>query len=337
MRERLRRVPGAVNAAYSLYGPMSGDNWATMITVEGHAPGEELVASWNRVSPGYFDTVGTPLLRGRAIEDQDKPGSPLVTVVTQGFARKFFGDADPIGRRLGFTNSRGAGSAVIEIVGVVGDAKYQDGRAAPKPMFFLPFLQQTPRPGAAAPARLDRSHFPQALEVQTAGAVAGFEAEIRRALAEVDRRITIRNVQPLEDEVAGGFNLERLIARLTIVFGAVALLLACLGLYGVTAYSVTRRTREIGIRMAIGASRRDVLATILRGAILQLAIGVAIGLPAAFIAGRLLQAQLFATSGRDPIVLAVALAALALSTVAAALIPAGRAAAMNPVRALRIE
>ena len=189
---------------------------------------------------------------------------------------------------------------------------------------------------AAAPA-LDRSHYPQALIVQTASGVPNLEAELRRALGEVDRRVIIRGFATMDDQVAGNFNIERLIARLTVAFGGVALLLACLGLYGVTAYAVTRRTREIGIRMAVGASRNQVLTTVLRGALLQVAAGVAIGVPGVFLAARLLRSTLFGVSEHDPAILATALGVLSLSAVAAALIPARRASTMDPVRALRVE
>jgi predicted permease len=340
MRERLLRIPGVTNAAFSLYGPMSGDNWASLISVDGHAASEELVASWNRVSPGYFDTIGTPVVRGRVFTERDKPGSPLVAVATQAFARKFFGEADPIGRRIGFANSKGEGAREWEIVGVVGDAKYQDGRRPPYVTFFLPFLQQSSASqarAAAAGVKLDRSHYPQAIEIHAPGAAPGLESEVRRALAEVDRRITVRRLLPMDEQVAGAFNLERLVARLTVAFGLVALLLACLGLYGVTTYSVSRRTREIGIRMAVGASRGRVLRTILKGALVQLAIGIALGIPAAFVAGRLLRSQLFGVTANDPVVLGSGVAVLAVAAVVAALLPARRAAALDPVKALRVE
>ena len=337
LQERVLRIPGVANAAFSLYSPMSGDNWASSITVDGHGTAERLGASWNRISPRYLDTVGTPLLRGRAFDERDTPESPLVTIVSETFARKFFGDADPIGRRIGFTNSSGTGPRVFESVGVAGDAKYQDTRAPAYATFFLPFLQRPPTANPNAPAPLDRSHYPQALIVQTASAVPNLETELRRALAEVDRRVIVRTFVTMDDQVAGNFNLERLIARLTVAFGAVALLLACLGLYGVTAYAVTRRTREIGIRMAVGATQSQVLTTVLRSALMQVAIGVAIGIPAVFLAGRLLRSTLFGVSGHDPAILTAALAVLGVSAVVAALIPARRAATMDPVKALRVE
>ena len=230
----------------------------------------------------------------------------------------------------------GTGPREFEIVGVAGDAKYQDTRRPAYATFFLPFLQRPGGTSAGAPA-LDRSHYPQALIVQTASAAPNLETELRRALAEVDRRVIIRTFVTMDDQVAGNFNLERLIARLTVAFGAVALLLACLGLYGVTAYAVTRRTREIGIRMAVSASQSQVLNTVLRSALMQVAIGVAIGVPAVFLAARLLRSTLFGVSEHDPVVLATALGVLGPSAVAAALIPARRAATMDPVKALRVE
>jgi macrolide transport system ATP-binding/permease protein len=340
MQASLRGVPGVVNAAFSLYAPMSGDNWSGGVVVDGHAASERLSASWNRVSPGYFDTVGTPLVRGRAFDERDGPSAPLVAIVTQSFARKFFGDADPIGRRVGFPDARGEGTPDMEIVGVVGDAKYHNGRRPVLPTFFMPFLQQGQRERAEAARRalaIDRSHYPQAIEIHAVGAAPTLEGDIRRVLAEVDRRITVRTMLPMDEQVAREFNIERLIARLTTTFGLVALLLACLGLYGVTAYSVSRRTREIGVRMAMGASSGRVLGTVIRGALVQVAVGIAIGLPAAFAAARMLQARLFGIGAHDPLVLASGLALLGMSAALAALLPARRAAATDPAVTLRQE
>lgn len=331
MQERLLRIPGVRNAAFSLYAPMSGDNWSTRIVVEGTDATERAAASWNRVSPRYFETVGTPLLGGRAFDQRDRAGSPLVAIVSQSFAKRHFGGADPIGRRIGQTVPE------IEIVGVVGDAKYQDGRRAPREMFFLPYLQETAESRARAVqmgVRIDRSHYPQAIEIHTDRAVAGLESEVRRAMAEVDRRITIRSMLTMNEQVAGAFNLERLIARLTGAFGVIAVMLACVGLYGVTAYSVVRRTREIGVRMAVGAAWPRVVATVLRSAVLQVMIGAAMGVPAALLAGRFLQTRLFGISPYDPPALAAGVALLGVSAAIAALIPAARAARMDPVRAL---
>ncbi|MCR4342061.1 MAG: ABC transporter permease [Gemmatimonadaceae bacterium] len=336
--EQLRGIPGLVSAAMSLYSPMSGDNWGSLITVGGHDTGERLTASWNRVTPDYFETIGTPLLRGRAFTDRDRPGTPLVTVVNQAFATRFFGDSDPIGRRIGFARERGGGVREFEIVGVVGDAKYQDAKVPAYPTFFLPFLQRSAASTIGAPAvPLDRSHYPRAIELHVTPASAGLGDQVRRAIAGVDRRVTVVSMRTMAEQVAGNFNIDRLIARVAIAFGGVAPLLACLGLYGVTAYAVTRRTREIGIRMAIGASPGAVLKTVLHGALVQLGLGLLIGVPAALAAGRLLQAMLYGVSGQDPWLLTLAIAILAVCAVAAGLIPARRAAALDPVRALRVE
>jgi predicted permease len=337
VRERLQQIPGVTSAAFSLYSPMSGDNWAAGVLTDRAT--ETQVASYNRISPGYFETTGTAIMRGRAIDERDRVDAPRVAVVSETFARKFFGDTDPIGRRIGFAGARGTGAADMEIVGLVKDAKYQDGKAQAYPTFFMPFLQRatTLRVEGAPPQRLDRSHYPQALVVQTASSVPGLEGEVRRALAEVDRRLIIRSMMPLEEQVMQHFTLERLSSRLTVVFGAVALLLACLGLYGVTSQSVQRRTREIGIRMAIGATRSQVFETVLREAGVQLAAGVLLGVPAAYAAGKLLESYLYQVSGRDPWILAAAVGVLGTCALAASLIPARRAAHLDPVQALRVE
>jgi predicted permease len=335
MQERLRRIPGVRAAAFSLYSPMSGDNWSSVLTIEGHGTSERLTGSWNRVTPGYFETIGTPVLRGRGITADDTPTSVPVAVVSTAFAKKFFGDRDPIGRHIGFGSD--PANRILQIVGVVGDAKYQDGRATQPPMFFLPFLQPSRALGTNGDSGLDRSQYPASIELEVSGSARGLDGQIRQALAEVDRRITVKTVITLDEQIARQFTGDALLARLTAAFSIVALLLACLGLYGVTAYSVTRRTREIGIRMAIGATHGDVLRSVVRSALAQLAIGLAVGLPVAFVVARLLRSQLFGVGTYDPLSFATSIVVLGLAATIASLIPARRAASMDPVRALRIE
>ena len=337
LRERVGRIPGVVSVAYSLYSPMSGDNWSSGIIVEGRGSNEPAISSWNRVSPSYFETVGTPLLRGRGFTERDGPRAPQVAIVSQRFAETYFGRDDPIGRRFGFSNSRGEGTYDYEIVGVVGDTKYQDARQRAYITFFMPHLQGTLPADGSPPEPINRSHFPDAIVLRTAGPVADLDRQIRAALVDVDRRFTVRDVITMDEQVARNFNLERLISRLTVAFGAVALLLACLGLYGVTAYAVTRRTREIGVRMALGATSARVMKTILRGALVQVAAGVAIGLPLTYLAGRLLQSTLFGVSGHDVRIAGAGVILLVAAAAVAALIPARRAAVMDPARALRVE
>jgi ABC-type antimicrobial peptide transport system permease subunit len=205
-------------------------------------------------------------------------------------------------------------------------------------MFYLAFLQRSRGAGLSdSTGGFDRSQYPGSIEIVVSGAARDLESRIRQALAEVDRRITVKTVITLDEQIARQFTGDALMARLTAAFGIVALLLACLGLYGVTAYAVSRRTREIGIRMAIGATRAEVLGTVVRGALVQLAIGLAIGLPAAIATARLLRSQLFGIGIYDPLSFGGSLVLLGLAAVAASLVPARRAASMDPVRALRIE
>ena len=336
IQSRLRRIPGIQDAAFSLYSPMSGDNWSSLISVDGHGTSERLTASWNRVSAAYFETTGTPILRGRGVTTADTPSSTPIAVVSAAFARKFFGNADPIGRRIGFGSD--PSNRIFEIVGVVGDARYQDGREAQPPMFFLPFLQPSRAAGASdSNAGLDRSQYPASIELVVSDAARDIEGQIRHALADVDRRITVKSVVTLDDQIARQFTGDALLARLTAAFGVVAVLLACLGLYGVTAYAVSRRTREIGIRMAIGATRVEVVRDVIRGALGQLAIGFAVGLPAALGVARLLQSQLFGVGIYDPTSFGGAFVLLGVSAVLASFIPARRAATLDPIRALRID
>ena len=336
IQERLRRIPGVQDAAFSLYSPMSGDNWSSLISVDGHGTSERLTASWNRVSPAYFETTGTPVLRGRAVTQADTPSSTPVAVVSATFARKFFGDADPIGRRIGFGSD--PSNRIFQIVGIVGDARYQDGRRAQPPMFFLPFLQRSRASGVSdSDEGLDRSQYPATIELVASSSARDLEAQIRQALAEVDRRITVKTVITLDEQIARQFTGDALLARLSAAFGVVALLLACLGLYGVTSYAVSRRTREIGIRMAIGATRVEVVRSVIRGALGQLAVGLAIGVPAALGVARLLQSQLYGIGIYDPMSFLGALVLLGASAVLASFIPARRASSLDPIRALRIE
>ncbi|PYR80049.1 MAG: hypothetical protein DMF86_01790 [Acidobacteria bacterium] len=331
--ERIGRIAGVDRVAFSLYSPMEGDNWGTRITVDGHSTSEVLSASWDRVSAGYFDAIGTPLLRGRAIDARDTRTSPMVAVVNETFTRRFFGSADPLGRRFGFSDHDGGGSHDFEIVGVVGDAKYQNARRPAYATFFLPFLQQPARAGQV----LGRSNYAKSIELYAGRPVPNIEAELRRALADLDPGFTVLRVVSLDEQVARNFNAERLVATLTVAFGSMALLLACLGLYGVTAQFVVARTREIGVRMAMGATRGRVVAAVLRSALVQVVIGAAIGLPAAFGAGRLLARQLYGVNPRDPSIMLGSAAVMVLCAAIAAIIPATRAASIDPVRAIRSE
>jgi macrolide transport system ATP-binding/permease protein len=332
LQQQLPRIPSVVSAAYSLYSPMRGDNWSDPIHIAGHQPDERIFASFDRVSPHYFETIGTTLLRGRVIDEQDTPTSRQVAVINETFARKFFPKEDPIGKHFGMGDAKNSGD--YEIVGIVQDAKYQDAREPAYATFFLPFLQQSKDPKLSW---LVYSQYAGDIELDVAGKPDNLEAEVRRALADINPNLTVLRMVSLNEQLARNFNQDRLIARLTELIGLLALILACVGLYGVTAYSVARRTSEIGIRMALGADRASVLGLVLRGAMLQVGLGLALGIPVALAGGRLLSSQLYGVKSHDPIILGLAAAVLAACSLAAGFVPARRAASIEPVQALRTE
>jgi predicted permease len=331
LEQRLTQIPGVESAAWSLYTPMQGENWADDIRVEGRQLNEAHPdnASFDRVSPHYFETVGTRLIRGRTFNDADTPTSLQAAVINQTFAKQYFAGQDPIGKHFGFNKPD-----EFEIVGVVEDAKYQDARAPAYPTFFLPFLQTSKDPKLFW---LERSQFMGDIELRVAGRADNLNSEVRRTLAGIDPNLCVLGMMSLNEQVAENFNGDRLIARLTELFSALALILACVGLYGVTSYAVARRTNEIGIRMAIGASRGSVLSLILRGAFAQVVVGLAIGIPIALAGGRLMANLLYGVKGWDPLTLGSAVMALALCALVAALVPARRAMKVDPMVALRYE
>ncbi len=332
LQEKLPQIPGVMSASYSIYSPMRGDNWSFGIHIEGHSPDERIGASFDRISPHYFETLGTRLLRGRTIGVEDTPTSQQVAVVNERFVHKFLPKEDPIGKHFGMGDAKNSGD--FEIVGVVEDTKYQDARGLAYPTFFLPFLQKIKDPKLEF---TEASQYMGDIELRVQGRPANLETAVRRTLADINPNLTVLEMVPLSEQLAGNFNQERLISRLAELYGALALVLACVGLYGVTSYAVARRTGEIGIRMALGANRSSVLRLVLRGAITQLGLGLVVGIPLALAGGRLLSSQLYGVTTRDPWTLGLATAVLAVSALAAAFVPARRAASIDPMRALRIE
>jgi predicted permease len=332
LQQKLPRIPGVISSSYSIYSPMRGDNWSYGIHIEGHSPDERIGASFDRIGPHYFETLGTRLVRGRAITDQDTATSREVAVVNERFVQKFLPHEEPIGKHFGMGDAKNSGD--FEIVGVVEDAKYQDARGPAYPTFFLPFLQPIKDPELSF---MVASQYLGDIELHVQGRPANLEASVRRTLADINPNLTVQEIVPLPEQLARNFNQERLISRLAELYGALALILACVGLYGVTSYSVARRTSEIGIRMALGANRTSVLRLVLRGALVQVGLGLVVGVPLALAGGRLLASQLYGVKANNPLILAVAAAVLAACALAAALIPARRAASIEPMRALRIE
>jgi macrolide transport system ATP-binding/permease protein len=326
--ERMPQIPGVLSASLSWYSPLAGNNANERVYIKGKAPDYRWTApSWDRVGPHYFQTLGTRLLRGRVIEERDRPGGLNVAVINETFARRFFPNEDPIGQHFGMTDVSHSGD--YEIVGIVENAKYQDTRGPAYATFFLPLLQTPPRESFRG--------WVGAIELHVAGRPENIESAVRKALANADPNLPVLNMMSFGEQVARNFNQERLIARLAELFGVLALILACVGLYGVTAYAVARRTNEIGIRMALGADRGNVLGLVLQAALTQLGLGLAIGIPAALAGGLLLAHQLYGVNSYDPIIVGLAAMVLAGCALFAAFVPARRATRVDPMVALRYE
>jgi predicted permease len=332
-------LPGVKSVGLALYSTLEGNNWGEGIYVEGRpapAPDEHNGSSWDRVSPHFFETIGQPVIRGRGLTEQDTATSRMVAIVNQSFVKKFFPQQDPIGSHFGTFNQKYAGD--YEIVGIVADAKYTNPRDPARPMYFRPLSQlNTNLKEHSATTAESRSLFPNSITIQFVGDASRLESLARRTLANINPDLTIESFRSLDYQVADNFNQERLITRLTGLFGLLALALASVGLYGITAYSVARRTSEIGLRMALGANRGDVVALVLRKALLLVALGLAIGVPVALLGGRLMASQLYGVRPYDPISLAAAVLLLSAFAALAGFIPARRAASIEPMNALRTE
>jgi predicted permease len=341
--ERVQRefstLPGIQSAGLALYSTLEGDNWGEGIYIEGRpapAPDADNNSSWDRVSPHFFETIGQPILRGRGFTERDSATSPMVAVVNQAFVKKFFSNDDPIGRHFGTFDQKYA--ADYEIVGIVANAKYNNPHDDFRPMYFRPMTQLNTT--VTEPRFLTaetRSIFPNSITLRYTGDAASLESLIRRTLTNINPNLTVLDFHSLDYQVAGNFNQERLISRLTSLFGILALVLASVGLYAITSYSVARRTSEIGLRMALGANRGNVIALVLRSASWQVGLGLAIGIPAALLGAHFMASQLYGVRTYDPLTLAAAVLMLSAFAAIAGYIPARRAASIEPMNALRTD
>ncbi len=340
LEEQLSRIPGVQGTGLALYNPLT-DNWGELVMVAGHPPAklnEESGSSWDRVSANYLQNFGVALLRGRMFTAADNQTSANVAVVNEAFVKRFFKTGEePLDQHFGMDLPELAGT--FRIVGVVRDAKFAgyDLNKPAHPMFYVPLAQNSDYSNELMKKIELRSHFIGGIMLVTNLPTGGLEAQITRTLAEVDPNLTINSVRTMQQQVELSFDQERAVASLAGLFGIVALILAAVGLYGVTAYTVVQKTNEIGIRMALGADRARVVQLVLRGAFKRVLIGLILGIPLAIGAGRLISAQLYGVSAWDPVALAVAAGALALCSFFAAIIPASRAASISPTDALRID
>lgn len=340
LQDRLMRIPGVQSASLALYTPFT-DNWGEIVVRPGHGAPDvsknDVGSSWDHVSPGYLEAMGQTILRGRSITAQDTASTQNVAVVDEMFVKRFFKpEEDPIGQHFGLDDPRYANT--FEIVGVVKTANYTDPSGHWRtPLFFVPLAQHAKYDVPLGQMIDDRTHLIESAVLQIRGSMDGLEPQVRKAFAEVDPNLTLIRMRSMDQQIADRLDQERSIAQLTGLFGILALVLAAVGLYGVTAYTVERRTSEIGIRIAMGADRRSVVGIVLRGAFLQILIGLVIGIPASIGCARLIAAQLYQVKAWDPLVLSGSVISLAFCALLASVIPARRAASINPVTALRVE
>jgi predicted permease len=331
--ERLNRTPGIESAGFASMRILEGNQWTTSITVEGYqAKPQENSSQWaNAVSPGYFATMGIPLLAGRDFTDRDARVRPpakgerdyTLAIVNERFARHYFGERNPIGRRIGFGGNPNTPTP-IEIVGVVRDSKYTDVRDETQRQVFFPYLQES-EPGGFT------------VYLRTAQPADRMFEVVRRVMQEIDPNLPVYGTRTLKGQVAQSLSRERLVTAMTATFGTLATLLAVVGLYGVMSYSVSRRTREIGVRVAFGASAGNIRWLVIREVLIIAVAGIAIGLPAGWWLGRYVSAQLYGVKSGDALTMIGATLLVAAVAVFAGLVPSARAARLDPTQALRQE
>jgi len=322
LQARLLRTPGAKAASGAAYAVLADNNWQNSVHIEGYHPtqGEDMNPGFNEMLPGFFAAVGVPLIAGRDFNEGDTAGAPLVTIVNETFQKRFFPHDSPLGHRIGWYG----GPANLEIVGVVKDMKGGNLKEKPKPWTYTPWLQD-PAPGEVT------------LYVRSAGDPLAVARGARQAVHRLDASLPVYNLKTVETQIGETHFLDRLLAWLSVAFGCLATLLASIGLYGITAFNVARRTQEIGIRMALGARRGNVLGMVMREVLILAGVGTAVGLAVALALGRLVESQLFEMKGRDPAVMAGATAVVLVVSLLAGYLPARRAARIDPMQALRWE
>jgi predicted permease len=325
LTDRLQSLPGVTSASLAIVELLNNNEWDNGIVVEGYAAkvGESVDPHMQFVSPAFFDTLRIPVVGGRDFRRQDDLGAPRVAIVNEKFARKYFAGVDPVGRHIGMGSDPGT-KLDTEIVGVVGDTKYENLREEVPYEVYVPYMQR---------------NFVSSMTayVRASADPAGLTSTLRRVVTELDPDVPLYSVRTLDRQLANSLITERLLATLAAGFGLLATLLAAVGLYGVMAFMVARRTREIGIRMALGASGGSVIWLVMREVTLLVGLGVAIGLPAALALTKLVEAQLFGVAPSDVLTLALATAGIAVVAMLSGYLPARRATGIDPMKALHWE
>lgn len=332
MEQRFHTLPEILKVGICTYTPMEDNNWSNNVQVQGE-PDLNVNASFVKVNAEYFDSVGTRVVMGRGIGPQDTSTAHTVAVVNQQFVKKLLQNRNPIGQHFGSSGPDSTGD--FEVVGVVEDTTYTTPRWKDHSMYFVPAMQRAP--SDKDPIEGDQSLYAGAIVLETTRPVDDMESQVRATLAGINPNLTVMKFQTFDQQIADRFSDDRMISQLTILFAVLALMLATVGLYGVTAYSVARRTTEIGIRMALGAERVAVVAMVMRGVALQAVLGLAIGVPVALLCVRFVRAQLYDVTGMNISVLASAIVSLAIAACLAGVVPARRAASTDPAQSLRAE
>jgi predicted permease len=329
LQRRLEALPGVRSVSASNHTLIGGGVSIGGISIQGYAGkqpetgrGASAGVHFNSVGPGFFETMGIPLVLGRTIGSEDTPAAPKVAVINESLARSYFADSNPIGRRIGGDEKT---SGDIEIVGVVGDARYADLRRGVPPTIYFPYLQGT--------EQLGPMHF----EVRTAGDPTDIVTSVRRVVQSLGQNLPLFEVKTQVEQIDQTLFQERLFAKLSSFFGLLALVLACVGLYGIMSYAVAGRTYEIGIRMALGAERDNILGMVMRETLIMVALGVAIGIPAALAATRLISSMLYDLKPNDPLTITVSASVMIAVAAFAGYLPARRASRVDPMVALRYE
>jgi predicted permease len=322
IEDELARLPGVTSVSAGMVPLVGGSNWGTNVSVEGFsaAPDADMHSSFNIVAPDFFKTVGMTLRMGREFTRSDTAGAPKVAVVSEAFTKKFNLGANPIGRRMEQGNS---GKLDLEIVGLVKDAAYSEVKEPAPPVFYTPYRQAE---------RVDGMSF-----YVRAGSIESVMATIPAILARIDATLPVANLRTLTDQVNENVFLDRMVSTMAAVFAALATLLAAIGLYGVLAYAVAQRTREFGLRMALGADGHNIRSLVLKQVAWMTIVGAAAGITLAATGGYFAQALLYQMTGVDAGVLGASAALLALVALIAGLLPAIRASRVDPMKALRYE